>query len=317
MTTTAAPASRTIAPRWWEEPEYAQGELVLPGQSRLAPEERRLLEDIGSRAEKGLLEIPPMPKAALEATRILRSADAEVADVAKCIQLDPVLTALVLRQANSALYGPRHTIDTVSQAVSYLGMRRMKDVVLGAAMKRVTGDVKAKTWAEMEWRYAIHCAAIARSLARNLRLDEEQCYVAGLLHDIGRLPVLQALDARGALPARPEADVAADIILEALHRGVGLQVAEKWEQPPSVRDAVSKHLTGRLKDEDDLSQFASTRVAEAAGDLCVALGLGRFRRPFAVLEAPSLRALGLADSVLKDWLDTELPKVVADVSTIL
>lgn len=312
--TSAGPPA--CAERWWELADYQQGELVLPGPSRLSPVDRKVLEDLATRANHGNLEIPPMPKAAMAAMKLLRSAEADIPEVAKTIQTDPVLTALVLKHANSALYGPRSVIDTVSAAVSFVGLHKMKDLVIGAAMRRVTNDLRARAYAEMEWKYAIACASIAKLLGKHFRVDQEQCYVAGLLHDIGRLPVLMALDSKNLLPTPPKPDSAADIILEALHRGVGLQVVKQWEQPPSVCDAVTRHLTGRQAGEESSSEFPSTRIAEASGDLCVALGLGRHKRPFNILESQSFRELGFTKASLSEWLEAELPKALDAISAM-
>lgn len=306
-----------VSERWWEAPEYVQGELCLPGQSRLDPEGRSLLERIAADADKGALEIPPMPKAALNANRILRSADAELPDVAEAIRIDPVLTAQVLRYANSALFGARHTMDNVGDAVSYLGLRRMRELITSAALHQVTGEIRSKEYAQMEWQYAIHCAAIAKALGKRFGVDEEQCYVAGLLQDIGRLPVLRALELHDSLPRTPEPDSTSDIILEALHRGVGVQIAKAWEEPPSICDAIGQHLVGREPDVDGPAEFQSTRMAEVAGDLCLALGLGRHPRAFSVLECPSITDLGWSADEIVGFLDRELPEIIDNVSGVL
>lgn len=303
--------------RWWEAEQFAQGELVLPGQSRLDAESLALLERIAAAAKAGKLEIPPMPKAALNANRLLRAPDSELPEIGAAIQLDPALTAQVLRYANSALFGARHVIDNVSAAVSYLGLRRMRELITSAALNQVASQIHAKEYARMEWEYAIHCAAISKALGKRFGVDEEQCYVAGLLQDIGRLPVLVALEAHGALPAAPEPDSPADIILESLHRGVGLEIAQAWEEPPSIRDAIGQHLVGREPDLDGPTQFPSTRMSEVAGDICIALGIGRHSRAYAVLDSPSIMNLGWSREELVQWLEDELPQVIESVQGVM
>jgi HD-like signal output (HDOD) protein len=299
---------------WWKEPEYC-GELTLPGPSKLTPEGQRLLAEIAGRAERGKIDIPPMPKAALNASRLLRSVDSELSEVAQAIEMDPVLTAHVLRYANSALFGARRAMDRVSDAVSFLGFRRMRELVASAAMHQAVDGVGSRAHAQLEWQFAINCAAISRALGERVGVDGEQCYVAGLLQDIGRLPILGLLGRANSLPEPPGADCPGEIILEVLHRGIGVQVAEAWEQPPSVRDAIGHHLVGRIA-EDGPTEFPSTRVSEAAGDLCLAIGLGRPRRPFDVLEAPTLRELGFDRAALEAWLESDLPPVLEGVGGI-
>ena len=276
-----------------------------------------MLERIAADADRGALEIPPMPKAAMKANRLLRSADAVLSEIGDAIRIDAVLTAQVLRYANSALFGARHTMDNVGDAVSYLGLRRMRELIMSAALNQVSGEIRSKTYAKMEWQYAVHCAAIAKSLGSRFGVDQEQCYVAGLLQDIGRLPVLRALEFHDALPPVPEADSTSDIILEALHRGVGVQIAKAWEEPPSICDAIGQHLVGREPDIDGPAAFQSTRVAEVAGDICLAAGLGRHRRRFAILESPSLLDLGWSPADIVAFFEFELPEVISNVSGVV
>lgn len=302
--------------RWWEAEEYT-GELYLPGQSKLDDEGRKLLDAIAAKIESKTVEIPPMPKAAMEAMRLMRNPDPEIEDVAACIQIDPAMTAQVLRHANSALYGARQYIDNVTRAAFYLGFKRLKSVLMKVALLRLGSEVHAQTHIQREWRFATHCAAITRALAPKTAQDPEICYVAGLLHDVGRIVVLGALEKRGALSEAPKEDSNIEIILETLHRGVGAQVAEAWELPMAVKDAVTCHLTGRFPDEPYEGEFTSTKLVEAAGDLCLALGIGRFRKPFGILEAPSMQSLGLGDAGLQSFLKDELPDTLSDVSSFL
>lgn len=300
---------------WWDHEAY-RGDLLMAGQSALDVEGRKLLDAMATDLDAGRLEIPPMPKVAMEVVRLLRASDPDVDEISDTVKLDPMLTAQVLRYANSSLFGARHTIDNIYHAVSYLGLKRLKTVVLETALRKLSGDIQAVEWAGREWTYSVHAAAIARRISQRLGLDQETCYLAGLLHDIGRLPLLMGVEKRGGLDSLPRLDHPVEIVLETLHREVGRQVARDWALPPAVLDAIGGHLTGRESDEESLAQFDSTRVAEAAGDLCVAVGLGRDRRPFGVLEARSLRDVGFTRATLVQFLARDLPAVIAEIRQI-
>ncbi|MEE9393023.1 MAG: HDOD domain-containing protein [Planctomycetota bacterium] len=298
---------------WWENESF-EGELYLPGQSALDKDGRGMLDDLATASDKGMLEIPPMPKVAMSLVKLMRSPDTDLDDIADTIKIDPTMTATVLRYANSSLFGARHTIDNIYHATSYLGTKRLKSVVLEAALKKLSGNLAAVEYSRMEWVYSIHAATISRKLALIFGLDPETCYLAGLLHDIGRLPILINIENRGKLSKKPQVDDSVDIVIEVLHRGVGKQVADSWDLPPAIVDAISSHLTGRLPDEESLAQFDSTRVAEAAGDLCIAMGLGRFQRPHGILEAPSLIDLGFTPTTLRAFLENDIPEIITEVA---
>ena len=316
MTNATAFSSPVIPERWWELPEYQEPELYLPGQSQLDEADRAMLENIAGRADAGDLHIPPMAQAAIAAVNLLRSEEADIKDISKSIELDPMLTVQVLRHANSALYGPATVIDTVHHALSFLGLRRTQVLIMEAVLKQATGAIGSKLYAGMEWHYSLHCASIARRLGQLTRNDPDLCYTCGLLHDIGRIPILQALSDFQALPQSPGPGDSHEIILEVLHRGVGIQMAKAWKLPPAVCDAISAHLNGRLSDEKSESGFPSTRVVEAASDICLALGLGRVKRPHAVLEGQSFTALGLSQDTITRFGEEDLPEIARHVEEI-
>lgn len=316
MTQTVAESGLVLTEPWWTEKEYTgAGELYLPGQSKLGAKDREVLERINSVADAAKLDIPAMPEAALEATRLMKDPDVEIEAVTSVIERDVAMCGQVLRAANSPLFGARFPIDTVSRAVNHLGMARLKTVLLEIAMNRVSGGIRARGYAKMEWRYASACAAICRALGRQFKLDVELCHLAGLMHDIGRLPVISALHEEGMASGTPIEDSATEVIIETLHRGVGLQVAEAWELPPALKDAIGKHLNARGADEPSLAGFPSTKVAEAAGDLCYAIGQGRFRKPFDILACRSLLDLGFDRQSLATFLRSELPAIIENLSS--
>ena len=76
-----------VAGEWWKEPEYAEaGPLLLPGQSQLSPKELQILQEIGAAVDQGTMEVPPMPKVAMEALELVRSPDPDINDIVECIQ---------------------------------------------------------------------------------------------------------------------------------------------------------------------------------------------------------------------------------------
>jgi len=315
-TQTKARTSIRIPEKWWERPEYQEGELSLPGQSRLAPAGRLLLDEIATRADGGKLEIPPMPRTASEALKLVRAEDLDLGELACCLERDPVMTAQILRHANSALYGPATVIETVPHALSFLGLKRISSMVMEVVVKQATSIVGNRRHAQHEWQAALFAAAICRALSPMAGVDPALGYTVGLLHDIGRLPLMAILNARNALPENPSEAGDHEIILETLHRSVGTQLARAWDLPPALSDAIRVHLNGRQMDEDSLGSFPSTKLVEAAGDLCLALGLGRRRHPHPVWKCKSFKDLGIPEADLLIFLDQALPAVAEAVSEL-
>lgn len=298
-----------LSQRWWEETVYSTGQLVIPDRSILGDDDRTLLETIAMQSDKCTLNLPVMPAAAIRCLNLLKHAEVDTADVSDALEQDPTLAAWILKHVNSPLYGVRHPIDNLQHAIGHIGLKRLHQIILEVVMRQATAGINNPSYAEMEWSFALKCGSLARALGKLAGLDSDACYLAGLLHDVGRLPVLAALAQHNVLIS-PHPDSPAEVILETLHRGVGLQIAEEWMLPPMVKDAIGSHLTGRMPGEESLSRFPSTQAAEAAGDLCIALGAGRFHRPFNVLECPALQALGLQENQLIEFFEKGLPKLM-------
>lgn len=312
-TPTTTPAT---ADAWWLLPEYASGSLDLPGQSRLTPRGREALDRLAALAEAGKIAIPQIPRAVSQALAILRSDNAEPEDVSKAVAADPSLVAQMLRYANSAMFATRVPIDNLQRAVMHVGMKRLQSLLLELSVDSITGNLASRKHAAMEWAFARHCALISRSLAVATGQDPDQCYLVGLLRDIGRLAVLSAIERLPGMEKEPKAGSDVEIILESLARAVGSQLAKLWELPPSVVDAVAKRVNGRREDEEPMGQFASTTVSEAAGDICHALGLGRFKRPFLIRNARPFRDIGLDEAAVERFFRTSLPAALRQAAEL-
>jgi putative nucleotidyltransferase with HDIG domain len=171
------------------------------------------------------------------------------ADVGRVIADDPGLTARLLRLVNSPIYGFPSRIDTVSQAVSIVGMTQLRDLAVGTAFMRLFEMVPSHL-VDMEsfWRHSIACGLAARLIASQRRdANVERFFVAGLLHDIGR-PIIYVRAPLEAAAALLESSNEARLLVEVeqkilgFHHGVvGSLLLERWRLPPMLNDAVRFH----------------------------------------------------------------------------
>ncbi|MBB5203542.1 HD-like signal output (HDOD) protein [Inhella inkyongensis] len=130
--------------------------------------------------------LPTMPEVA---NRLLKSFDdpnVSMAQLADLIAKDPTLSAKVLRLANSARYSPSHTIGTLKDAANALGMDLLRNLSMAAA---ISGSFPAIQGLDRKafWRHAVSTAAYARLLAKLVRLDADEVYLAGLMLRTGEL----------------------------------------------------------------------------------------------------------------------------------
>jgi putative nucleotidyltransferase with HDIG domain len=251
-------------------------------------------------------ELPALPDSAIKVLRLTDDPATSSRGVSQAISADLGLTSRVLRIANSAYYGMSRSISTVNEAVLILGMQAIRNLALAAAAH----DMMKKEFAGYGmaagelWRHSISSAITAQIIAKRTRAVRiEEAFVAGLLHDIGKVilnihvaPQFQAIRALAELDAMPFHD-AEKFVLGFDHAEVGAKVAEKWNLPHALCAAIlGHHCLERAADAPALT--AIVHVSNAL-TCCQMLGPGT-GDPAILRNRAALDMLGLNDRNLDD-----------------
>jgi HD-like signal output (HDOD) protein len=138
-----------------------------------------------------LNEVPPFRPVAVQLLSLVSDMSQPLARVVSLLRTDAVLTAEVLRLANSPLIGCRSEIKNILQALAFLGIDRVNSLIVTTAMRGLAAAGKGNL-ARACWRHNLATAVLSERLSPALGLNRERCYVAGLIHDIGRLALLRA-----------------------------------------------------------------------------------------------------------------------------
>ena len=199
--------------------------------------------------------LPTIYTSLLEATSNPRST---VQDVANVLTQDQSSVTKLLKVINSPLYGLSSKITSISQAIMLLGFTEVKNVVLALSVIDIFSSVGkdlAVSMVEM-WKHSIAVGVIARLLGVKLKIgDVENYFVAGLIHDIGKLffittfkenyiQVVQKVQENNASLSDYE-----NKVFGMNHDDVGLLLANKWDLPDILVNAIKYHHTG--KDAND------------------------------------------------------------------
>jgi putative nucleotidyltransferase with HDIG domain len=214
--------------------------------------------DIGSRFKPGVVDalreisrtgshpglsddLPVLPTAA---TRLMRCSveTTSAADIEAIVALDPVLTGRLLGTANSALFGARTEIRNLRQAIMRVGIPFARKVLMAACFGRLFGS---GALTEL-WKHSRLVAASAHELAGWCGYDQESAYVAGLLHDIGRLvtqrcPAETRVREAELLQSGFPLVYAETLIYGSDHATLGGDLLKRWSLPSEVVDAVTLH----------------------------------------------------------------------------
>jgi putative nucleotidyltransferase with HDIG domain len=200
------------------------------------------------RAES-IRELSTLPGVILRILEVMNNPMADARDVEKEIIDDPVITAKVLKVANSPFYGIDRNISSVSQAVVLMGFAEVQNIALSVSIfGRFLLPTKAFDGRQF-WEHCFATAVTAEALQRRVNAQTNDGFVAGLLHDVGRMVLDQYFyDEFEEIMAI--ADIQKISLLDAerkvlgvSHCDIGYWVAEKWNLPTMLTDSILFHHT--------------------------------------------------------------------------
>ncbi len=192
----------------------------------------------------GEFEPPRLPEIAMKVMQTADDPKASAEDLALLIHRDPFLAGRLLQAANSSMFRPRdRRVTRLPEAVSRMGFRQVRSVILAAAMEQNVYRGKNKELMNELWRAALGTAVGCRLTAQLMRRDPDNAFLLGLLHDVGK-PVLawcldKVLRDHDAGPAVFE-QVAPEIF-HLLHPRVGALIVRHWKLPSGLAKVVTHH----------------------------------------------------------------------------
>jgi len=200
----------------------------------------------------GIEHLDPLPITVHRLMGMLGDDFVSPREIASTVEYDQAIAATVLRVANSPVMGARMTVERVSDAVIRLGVDQILDIALGSHFRQLSGPAELYDLTEDElWLHGAVSSVAAKEIteACTTTCIPPLATVAALTHDIGKLVLVRHVDADMAeiLRTADEKDltfVEAERELFGFdHAEVGAAVADKWDFPPEVRDAIALHHT--------------------------------------------------------------------------
>ena len=264
-------------------------------------------------------DLKPLPSTVTTALRLLDDLDSSVDQISAIISVDQAVTARLLKFANSAYYGTIQPCSTVTEALCRLGFRKTKNILLAASYSSLLGRRLAgyNLGRGELWRHSVAVANTAQRLSAQVSYSApDEAYIAGLLHDIGKLVLDQyrkvnwdELLALGQAGNRSLID-AEDMLLGVNHVQVGSALAKSWGLPAPLVDAIAFHHHPHMAETAPLLA-AIVHIADA---VCLRLGIGLAHNQFLPTVSPdALSILSLTDTEVDfltnlygDILDTRL-----------
>ncbi len=225
------------------------------------------------RIRRYISSMPSLPTTVAKVMEICNNPKTSPTDLDKVISLDPVLMGKVLKLINSAYYGLQNQVTSLVRAIIMLGVNTVKNLALSTAILDKLADKSGFRALNMEgfWRHSLCVGVVAKMIAKKKgvpaqRLDE--FFAAGLLHDIGKIPLNNALSDeyvramtladRERIPIHLAEKRAIDID----HAEVGSMIAEAWHLDGPIADAIRYHHDVALFDGKNADIVLAVAVAD-------------------------------------------------------
>jgi HD-like signal output (HDOD) protein len=217
-----------------------------------------LREDI----QKNRIRLPTLPNISLEALIIINDADSSMADLENVIAKDTSMAARLVRYANSPLYMGINNVSSVKAAITRIGLDAVKNAILSLAMRDVFSSTRKSIEKRMEslWQHSVSVASKATVLAEHFsHLNPDEAMLAGLIHDIGTIPILLKASDQPLLLDKEEH---LDKVVEVLHMSVGSFMLKHWNfEPPLVEVAAVHDKLDRKPPSDEVDYVDIIQVA--------------------------------------------------------
>lgn len=193
-------------------------------------------------------KLPASSEVILELLRVIDEDEISATGLAEIISRDQAIVVRILRIANSSFYALPGQVESITDAVAILGWRQVRTLAAGVAIFRNFSDVLSPGFDFSRfWRHSIAVAVASRELALRMKQGEGGAFVAGLIHDIGRVAVAHSFPDHALAVARyqethscPAAE-AERAVLGIDHARIGGALAERWHFPSAICNAIAAH----------------------------------------------------------------------------
>jgi HD-like signal output (HDOD) protein len=250
--------------------------------------EHLLLVSLLKKLKDDALVLPTLPEVAMRVQEVVGRSDASLKQVAEVIGQDAAISARIIKVANSALYSRGVPAESINSAVSRIGLIQIKSIATSVAMEQLFISTNEMVWEVMDevWRTSIDVTAAACSMLQmynkrhsSSRLNFDTLTLAGLVHNIGALPVLTeaeanphlftSIDQLRALVRKMQGPLGRAVLKSWDFSTEVMEVVERWADLPYLPDHITyldfiraaAFYTGELRAGTELEQRLGVFVA--------------------------------------------------------
>lgn len=229
--------------------------------------EEKILKMLEEKIKTNQLVLPSMPDVFLQVKKIVDNPSSNIGNIAKVITRDPSLTARILKVANNAMYRSTHEITSLQLAVSRMGLQLIKTLVTSHSITQMFNQPNGALkpfFSELQ-RHSSEVSAHAYAIAkRYTKIDPDEALLAGLVHNIGYLPMARCVESFPEVAEEPNLLIE---VMAKVHTKVGEMILKSWSFPKNIVDASTQYV----------DQFRKGSSAIELTDIVIIAGLNTFR----------------------------------------
>jgi HD-like signal output (HDOD) protein len=193
------------------------------------------------------LDLPSPPELLISIRQLGANPDTTTNDIADLVKHDVNISGRLIKIANCALFTSRHQVSTVQAAITRLGQKKVQSLVTGLVIGQQIMRSKTKgleAFCKQSWQDSNNVAALCYVLAqKKTKLDPEQALLAGIVHNIGSLPLTLKLNTIPALKEQPKImGLVADVVIPKLYPKAGQLIMQSWHFAPEIIVVAREHL---------------------------------------------------------------------------
>ncbi len=231
----------------------------------------RFLQEVKEAVACEKLLLPSLPDVALKIKAECEKEESSAQMIADVIIQDPAMSVRLLQIANSSLYRTQVSTDNIQMAITKLGLRLVRDLIMSLSMKQLykaSNDIIAERFREL-WLTSTKTAAIAHLLAsKHPHLDAEKAMLAGLIHNIGALPIMLMAEDDDDLFDQPEALYK---VVQKMQGDVGAYIFKNWHFPEYMIDVANQCYQFRRTHDGPADYVDVIQVALIQGSIYTGL----------------------------------------------
>ena len=308
------PEPQQPAERWWQPAGCTQTE-PLPIRRPDMPHDIQAMENLLAEPLAGQnIVLPPLPHVPQKVLTELRLPECDLKTVAGILTEDQVIAATVLRTVNSPYYRGVEPISGITSAVCRLGVNAIRTLMMHQLVRAVvfpSDRAVSRAMADILWSRALSAATIMRDLSPLTRLDPEDAFLFGLLHDIGNVVALREVHEQETILHLGVGLDVIEYVCHNTHEQLGAHVADAWNLSPQLKSLIADHHHEPSPDDPmrvercqlQLTDMINAQLGYAPGGTCDLLA-----------SKPAI-ALGLSDCTVVSSTLARLPDRIDETIT--